>query len=262
MDRGGFFPRQEAQEHLFNYPLARLFLLMARKVETVMLGRQFDCAACRFRDRPIFIVGSQQFSADLLGNYIRANRPALTTVVNCLADIPHPDGLAGKEWRLIFIDCHGLEGAAILEMLHTEATPYLQYDVLALFNLSQGNADIAGYIDCGVRGFFFENDQPDVMLRGVCALKYGEMWVARGVLMDYICQKPRKAPKSDSMACNLTRREKEILIHLSSGATNEEIASRLYVSLHTVKSHIFNIYKKLQVRNRLQAAMWAARNLK
>ena len=100
------------------------------------------------------------------------------------------------------------------------------------------------------------------MLKGICALKYGEMWVARGVLMDYVCRKPRPAPKTDPAVRRLTRREREILIHLSSGATNEEIASRLYVSLHTVKSHIFNIFKKLQVRNRLQAAMWAAKNLK
>lgn len=234
---------------------------MAARKTTDLLGRQFDCAVCKFRDRPIIIVGSKQFSTDLLGNYIRANRPARTTVVNRLAEIPHPDGLPRKEWRLIFIDCHGLEAKAIGQMLQTEAAPYLQHDVLAMFNLSQGNADIAEFIDSGVRGFFFESDQPDVLLKGICALKNGELWVARGVLMDYICQKPRPAPRVDPAARRLTRREREILIHLSSGATNEEIAGRLFVSLHTVKSHIFNIYKKLQVRNRLQAAMWAAKNL-
>ncbi|HER62627.1 MAG TPA: LuxR family transcriptional regulator, partial [Desulfobacteraceae bacterium] len=43
---------------------------------------------------------------------------------------------------------------------------------------------------------------------------------------------------------------------------NEEIAARLFISLHTVKTHIANIRKKLQVENRLQAALWAAKHLK
>jgi len=234
---------------------------MPEKKDPFIFGRQFDCTECTFKDRPIIIVGSTQFTTNLLVNYIQSNRPARTSVIKRLEDIPRPDGRKGKDWRLIFIDCHGQPGDAIMMMLQTEAAPYLQHDVLALFNLTQGNADIAGYIDLGVRGFFFQNDQPDVMLKGICALKFGEMWVARGVLMDYICHKPRQGSPKEKTAQLLTRREREILIHLSSGATNEEIAARLCISPHTVKSHIFNICKKLEVHNRLQAAMWAAKYL-
>jgi DNA-binding CsgD family transcriptional regulator len=46
-----------------------------------------------------------------------------------------------------------------------------------------------------------------------------------------------------------------------SGATNEEIAARICISPHTVKTHIYNIFKKIKVPNRLQAALWAAKNL-
>lgn len=231
------------------------------KNELLIFGRQFDCETCEFKDRPIMIVGPNQFATDLLANYIRANKPAMTSVVPRIGDIPNPGGLPREEWRLIFIDCHGLGGPAITKLLQTEAEPYLQHDIIALFNLTPGNVDLSAYIDFGVRGFFFESDQSEVMLKGICALKYGEMWVARGVLMEYIAHKPKQTTNQDEDV-HLTRREKDILVHLASGATNEEIAARLFISLHTVKTHIANIRKKLKLENRLQAALWAAKHLK
>jgi DNA-binding CsgD family transcriptional regulator len=55
----------------------------------------------------------------------------------------------------------------------------------------------------------------------------------------------------------LTAREQEIVRHLMTGASNTEIADSLFVSEHTVKSHLYNVFKKLNVKNRLQAVSWA-----
>jgi len=48
---------------------------------------------------------------------------------------------------------------------------------------------------------------------------------------------------------------------IADGESNEEIADRLFISSHTVKSHLYRIYKKIEVPNRLQAALWAVKNL-
>ncbi len=59
----------------------------------------------------------------------------------------------------------------------------------------------------------------------------------------------------------LTVREMEILNLLSTGAKNTDIAEQLSLSVHTIKTHIYHIYKKLDVSNRTQAVNWASNNL-
>jgi len=58
----------------------------------------------------------------------------------------------------------------------------------------------------------------------------------------------------------LTQREIELLTQLKNGLTNEEIGSNLHISYHTVRKHIENIYRKLQVRNKLEAVIKASDN--
>jgi LuxR family transcriptional regulator of csgAB operon len=58
----------------------------------------------------------------------------------------------------------------------------------------------------------------------------------------------------------LTAREKEILILITAGDLNDEIAERLCISFHTVKNHVYNVFKKIGVSSRFQAALWAMDN--
>ena len=60
---------------------------------------------------------------------------------------------------------------------------------------------------------------------------------------------------------NLTDREVEVLKVMATGAKNSEIATSLNLSPHTIKTHIYNIFKKINASNRLQAVNWAQENL-
>ena len=71
---------------------------------------------------------------------------------------------------------------------------------------------------------------------------------------------PAERPNRDeptALGAHLTRREREILTHVSEGMANAEIARQLWVSEQTVKFHLSNIYRKLNVTNRTQASRWA-----
>jgi ATP/maltotriose-dependent transcriptional regulator MalT len=65
--------------------------------------------------------------------------------------------------------------------------------------------------------------------------------------------------ESSSTGPRLTEREREVLDLIGSGATNREIADKLYLSPHTVKEHTSSLYRKLSVRNRAEAVQKAQR---
>ena len=67
------------------------------------------------------------------------------------------------------------------------------------------------------------------------------------------------APRAEQPAVPLTEREREVLTLMASGATNKEIAARLYLSPHTVKEYTSSLYRKLKVRNRAEAVRRAER---
>jgi LuxR family transcriptional regulator of csgAB operon len=220
-----------------------------------------DCNLCTVRENPLIIVSPHRFSAQVLASFISDKTPAKWSIIEKLEAVPLSDEPDVHIWRLIFVDVGGMSNDDILRMLHLDARPYLQQDVIALFNLTHDQMNLSEMIDLGVRGFFFENDQAEFMLKGICALKNGEMWVARGELMEYVCRRSRSAPAEKNVVNLLTKKEKQVVLLLASGASNAEISSALFISPHTVKTHIYHILKKLGVQNRLQAALWASKNL-
>jgi LuxR family transcriptional regulator of csgAB operon len=113
----------------------------------------------------------------------------------------------------------------------------------------------------GVRGFFYETDPLDRFLKGVRAVLEGELWLSREIMTKCILEGTDEPRSSRSGSELLTPRQIQILAQVAIGATNDEIADMLYLSPHTVRTHLYNVFKKINVPNRLQAALWAAKHL-
>ena len=109
-----------------------------------------------------------------------------------------------------------------------------------------------------IRGVFYYNDSIDLFLKGMQVIHEGRLWLSRQMISRCINGPAATDEKGEAALKRLTRREKEILKHVASGKGNKEIADALNLSLHTVKTHLYNIFKKIEVPNRLQATLWTA----
>lgn len=106
-------------------------------------------------------------------------------------------------------------------------------------------------------GLFFRQDTLDRLVFGIRKVLQGEYWIPRHLLCDLVDYYRKGSGQPQRQQTLLTAREQEIVRHLMTGASNTEIADSLFVSEHTVKSHLYNVFKKLNVKNRMQAVSWA-----
>jgi LuxR family transcriptional regulator, positive regulator of biofilm formation len=113
----------------------------------------------------------------------------------------------------------------------------------------------------GWQGIFSINIGLERMLGGVTDLREGRLWFQREALPNNTIQCRSPGVSAAKCVASLTEREREVLSVIAKGATNEEISACLNIGLYTVKKHIYNIFQKIKVPNRLQAAIWVFENL-
>ncbi|WP_017052832.1 response regulator transcription factor, partial [Vibrio genomosp. F6] len=113
-----------------------------------------------------------------------------------------------------------------------------------------------------LKGVFYKNDDPKIIAQGLGEIINGQNWLPRKVssqLLHYYRHMVHS--HTTPVSVDLTLRELQILRCLQSGSSNTQIADDLFISEYTVKSHVYQIFKKLSVRNRVQAIAWANQNL-
>ena len=115
----------------------------------------------------------------------------------------------------------------------------------------------------GAAGFLLKTDPPERLVEGVRVVAAGEALLApditRRLIDHYLGTAPRTAPPAGALA-ELTAREREVLEQLTRGLSNAEIARTLYITEGTAKTHIARILAKLDLRDRVQAVIYAYEN--
>lgn len=112
-------------------------------------------------------------------------------------------------------------------------------------------------LEAGAAGYLLKDVTPDELIRAVRAVASGQSYLSAGVAATVVRRATGSRPPSPRD--RLTRRELEVLGLLARGLTNGEIASTLFISKATVKSHVTSILRKLEVEDRTRAALMAAR---
>ena len=112
----------------------------------------------------------------------------------------------------------------------------------------------------GASGFLLKNCPPEDLVRAVRVVAGGEALLApsatRRIIEDYLTR-PAAGSCRGSGPDQLTDRERDVLRRLASGRSNAELASDLFVSEGTVKTHVSSILAKLGLRDRVQAVVYA-----
>jgi DNA-binding NarL/FixJ family response regulator len=147
---------------------------------------------------------------------------------------------------------NGIE--ATREILHV--SPHIGVLVVTMF---EDNDSVFAAMRAGALGYLLKDARGEEVLRAIRAVNDGEAIFGPGVAQRLIAffsaeKPPTAAPQTFP---ELTPREEEILILITQGHGNREIAELLYISLKTVRNHVSNIFTKLQVADRAQAVIRA-----
>jgi DNA-binding NarL/FixJ family response regulator len=151
---------------------------------------------------------------------------------------------------LIDVDMPGLSGIGAIRILR-KALPLLKIIVISTYN---DEKYIQEAMDAGADGYVLKCVGIDELVKIIKAIYSGEQELSPYLInlsMGY-SEYTEKGMK-DREPC-LTMREKEVLRFITDAKGNKEIAEILFTSTETVKSHVKNIFKKLNVKNRMEAA--------
>jgi DNA-binding NarL/FixJ family response regulator len=128
--------------------------------------------------------------------------------------------------------------------------------VLTTFEL---DAYVLGALRAGASGFMLKRSPPEALIDAIKVVAHGETLLAPTVLrrlVDTFVTPDPASPHARAVE-RLTEREREVLVHVAAGRSNDEIAAALVVSAETVKTHLKRMYAKLGVRDRAQAVVVA-----
>ena len=174
-----------------------------------------------------------------------------------------PDGirlamLLQPDLILLDINMKGMNGIETLRAIkHTE----LDSRVLML-TVSDDEEDVIAALREGADGYLLKDMEPEEILQSLRRAAEGRMVVGErltGLLAEAL-RGEGKGPDKRTIA-NLTSREREILEQIACGLSNKLIAKELHISEGTVKVHVKNLLKKLELHSRVEAAVWALKSL-
>jgi DNA-binding NarL/FixJ family response regulator len=148
---------------------------------------------------------------------------------------------------------NGLEVTKIIK----EKYPLIKVIILSV---SDHVEDLFTAIQYGAQGYLLKSMDPDDWLNYLHSIIEGSNSAVRSLAGKLFYQFRDRGPLKIPDSSSLTPREKEILVLVSEGLTNKQVAEQLYIAENTVKNHIKNLLQKLDLENRVQLASYAIKN--
>jgi DNA-binding NarL/FixJ family response regulator len=134
---------------------------------------------------------------------------------------------------------------------------------VVVLTISVEDDDVMDAVMAGACGYLLKDSSIDELLAGIRAAAAGESLISPQIaskVLQRLRSQGRSEGAAETIRAELSDREIQVLKLIANGKDNAEIARDLYISPKTVKNHISNILMKLQIDNRIQAAVYAVRS--
>ncbi len=117
-------------------------------------------------------------------------------------------------------------------------------------------------IQMGAEGYVLKDAEPQVLIDAIRNVHIGQSYIQPNMTKELVMEFNRLTlhNKDRNGENRLTAREREVLKLIAEGMINKEIATKLYISEKTVKNHVSSIFRKLNVSDRTQAAIYAIKH--
>jgi len=149
-----------------------------------------------------------------------------------------------------------LKGHTLSRFIRTIQTKSPHTRMMYFLSKATSDEHLITDIKGGIRGYIKSTDSPAAIIKAVHAVHSGEIWAERRILEKAI-SKPMLLPETIQNQVPglppLTNREMEVLTMVLQGASNREIANSNSISERTVKTHLYRVYRKLNVKSRTKA---------
>ncbi|MDI5932528.1 two-component system response regulator NarL [Halomonas kalidii] len=155
---------------------------------------------------------------------------------------------------LLDLNMPGMNGIETLKRLRTNDFA----GRIVMFTVSDHEEDVVDALQNGADGYLLKDMDPDEMVRQLRQVALGRMVISESLtaLLAEALRNQRSRPVAPDLH-SLTQREREILRELAAGLSNKLIARKLDITEGTVKVHVKHLLKKLNLRSRVEAAVWA-----
>lgn len=155
---------------------------------------------------------------------------------------------------LLDLNMPGMNGIETLKRLREEGFA----GRVVMFTVSDHEEDVVDALQAGADGYLLKDMDPDEMIRQLRQASLGRMVISESLtaLLAGALRSQRSQPAAPDIQ-SLTQREREILRELAGGLSNKMIARKLDITEGTVKVHVKHLLKKLNLRSRVEAAVWA-----
>jgi DNA-binding NarL/FixJ family response regulator len=151
---------------------------------------------------------------------------------------------------LLDVNMPGMSGVEVVSALR--GLPENEQCRILMLTISKSEEDLLGAIEAGADGYLLKNAEPDELRKAILLVNQGlsilSPQVTRQVLKAVI-----EGSQTRSLEVGLSDREMEVLGCLAQGKTTSQVASELFISENTVKTHVRHILEKLEASNRAEA---------